>query len=114
MPLLTSVLIRKSGNTDVAQTTLDGADTFVVNQTLSQSLILENSTGASVTVTIIGDQSPVSYFCHGVGMTPIAAESVTIPDGQSVSVYLSSLRIKLAGTATITGGTGLKASLVEY
>lgn len=114
MPALTAVNIKTSGDTAVSRTTLDGADTFTVSQTENQSLIVENDTGASITFTMIGASAPATYFCQGVGNVAVAAESVTVADGAVTSIYLSPLRIKLAGGTTITGGTGLKVMLVTY
>jgi hypothetical protein len=114
MPALTVVNIKQSGNTPVSEVVLDGADTFSVSKSNNESLILKNGTGGDLTITMIGADAPATVFCQGVGTVTVSPESVAVTDGASVSVYLSSLREKLAGEVTITGGTGLTAQLVSY
>lgn len=114
MPALESVNIRVNGNTAVTPATLTASDTFAVSATSNQSLILENETNGDVVVTITGDSAPANYFCAGIGTVVVEPLSVTVPANSGVSVYLSSLKIKLAGVATITDGTGLKATLITY
>lgn len=114
MPALTSVNIRANGNTAVTPATLTASDTFTVSATSNQSLILENETADDVVVSLAGAAAPATYFSVGIGDVAIQPLSVTVPANSGVSIYLSSLRIKLAGGVTMTGGTGLKATLITY
>ena len=115
MPALIATLIKQSGNIPITYTTLDGTtDTLEVSLSSNQSLMLTNPTGGAITFTMIGADAPATTFCAGVGTVPVTAESVTVDPSDSVSVYLSSLRTKLAGEVTITGGTGLEALQITY
>jgi len=114
MPAFTSVLIKTPGNTGLDFVTLNGTDTFTADQINNQSLILKNPTASPIAITMIGDDAPATFRCGEIGVVTVAAEAVTVPANDAVSVYLSDLRVKLKGVTTITGGTGLEALLVTY
>lgn len=115
MPALTAVNIKKPGSTGITFSTLDGAtDTLTVSQSGNESLILTNPTGGNITCTLTGADAPATVFCQGVGTIAVSPESITVNAGETESVYLSSLRTKLAGEVTIATGTGLEAALISY
>lgn len=115
MPALTAVDIKTPGNTGITFATLDGAtDTFTASQAGNESLLLTNPTGGNITCTLTGADAPATVFCQGVGTVAVTPESVTVNAGETVSVYISSLRTKLLGEVTIGTGTGLEAALISY
>lgn len=105
-----------TGAVAVTETTLDGTlDTFTYRGSVNQTLTLRNATAGALTPTIDGDgASTVSVA--GVGSVDISAGYSTgsIAAGDVVTIKTETIREYLSGTITITGGTGLVATLLEY
>lgn len=114
MPLLTTQSLKEPSIQTLTMTQLDGSDTFQLQQTGIQSLIINNDSGGNITFTMIGDEAPATTNCSGIGSVDVVAESVTVNDGSYAKIYLSNLSLVLKGLTTITGGTGLKVALVNY
>ena len=112
MPLLTTQDIRGSVPVLLTEITLDGTDTFVVESSVTQYLHLKNDTAGAIPVTIVGDEAPATHICTGFGEITTSDISVNVDVGKTQIIPVSNLQSVLAGTATITGGTGLTASLV--
>lgn len=106
---------RAIGRQVTSFTTLDGSgDTFTVTSQ-NQLLILENDTGADITVTFDGDQA-ANFNVPSVGTIDLSAGlSVLVADGTFVRIYVPSVKAYLNDAdnqPAITGGTGLKALLL--
>ena len=115
MAVITSI----SGSTQAVITlgmvTLTASDTLTYKPLGNQKLFLYNPTAAPVVVTIDGSGGttlPVS----GIGGTidVSAGKAITVPANDGVYVVLRVIDAYLQGTTVaVTGGTGLKAKIVE-
>lgn len=102
------------GVVPVVKTVLGASDTLVYTLGQIQTLVLENDTGASLTVVIDGDGA-TSFVPGGTG-APIdlsAGFSVTIPDGATRAVTLKNIQRFLSGVITVTGGAGATAYVIS-
>lgn len=102
------------GVVPVVKTVLSASDTLVYTLGQIQTLVLENDTGASLTVVIDGDGA-TSFVPGGTG-APIdlsAGFSVTIPDGATRVVTLKNIQRFLSGVITVTGGAGATAYVIS-
>ena|ERR1035437_4234170 len=97
------------------ETTLNGTDSLILNSTANPILCLRNPTGSPISPTIVGSTAttvsvpgiaPVSV-ASGYAVGAIAASTV-------VSIPLNTISGYLKGVITITGGTGLVATLMEH
>jgi hypothetical protein len=102
------------GDTVMTVTTLGASDTFVFDSQKGPLLILDNVTGGALTVTIDGDGG-TTVDVDGIGAVDVSGGFVTalIGIGAKVVVRLGTIREYLKGTITVTGGTGIEASLLE-
>lgn len=115
MPAIAAVAASSAvGVVPVVKTVLGASDTLTYAPGQIQTLILENDTGASVTVVIDGDGA-TSFIPGGTG-APIdlsAGFSVTIPDGATRAVTLKNIQRFLSGVVTVTGGAGVSAYIIS-
>lgn len=101
---------------DLVETTLDGSsDTFTYDPDRSKYLVLRNPTGAGITPTIDGDGATTRHL-SGVGDVDISGgyAVATIATTEAAVIPLAGIKEYLAGTITISSGTGLVASLLEF
>ena len=115
MAAITKTSLTGSGARAVNRTTLSSSDTLTYNAGKKAVLILDNVTGGPLTPVIDGSGAsnvPVA----GVGNVDISAGFPVgaIAAGNCVAVPLDSINQYLKGTIVITGGTGIKASILEY
>lgn len=117
MPAITASSIQGSGDKAVTVTTLDGStDTLSYNPGRNPILILNNVTGGSLSPNIVGDAADASFPVQGVGEIDLSTgfDLAAIAAGEVVAVPLNSIGKYLAGTSvTVSGGTGIEASLLE-
>ena len=99
----------------VTRTTLGASDTFTYNGSKAPILILDNVTAGALTVTIDGADAPAALTVAGVGSLNLSTGFVTseIAAGACVAIPLVSISQYLAGVIAVTGGTGIKATLLE-
>lgn len=101
----------------IVPVTLTASDDAVVSlNSVNVSLIVENSTGGDLTLTIVGANASANYNCPGVG-------TIDLTTGvQALAVDAATTKINLApeikkylgdGNLTITGGTGGVAYIIE-
>lgn len=118
MATIVTTSIAKTGQTVIDTVTLDGTDdTFTYSSSSStNALILRNDSGAAITPTITGDEASASYSVSGVGVIDLSTGYTMdeIADGTAVVIKASSISNYLAGTITITNGTGLTAEYLEF
>ena len=107
--------VQGSGVRTVTRTTLTASDTFVYNAIGKAVLILDNTTAGALTVTIDGADG-TTVPVAGVGPISVAAGYSTgsIAAAACVAIPLDSISEYLKGVITVTGGTGIKATLIEY
>lgn len=98
----------------VTETTLAGTDDFTYNAAKTQLLILRNGTGGALTPNITGDEATTQYVA-GIGNVDVSGgyDFASIADGDTVVLDLADIKGYLAGTISMTGGTGIIASLLE-
>ncbi len=116
MATITATDMTGSGARAVAEITLDGvSDTFTYTQRKDAVLILRNPTAGAISPVIDGDGAS-SVPVAGVGNVDISSGYAvgSIAAGNVAAVPLDSIAQYLAGTITITGATGLVASLLEF
>ena len=115
MAVITPTLTTGTGQRAVTETTMTASDTLVWTQGAGQMLRLRNVTAGALTVTITGSAS-VSQTADQGGTTNYAAGfstgSIAATTGD-VIVPLDSIPGYLQGTITLTGGTGIRASLLN-
>lgn len=99
----------------LTETTLDGSsDTFTYINGARQVLTFRNPTGDAISPTIDGDGAS-TVDVDGVGSVDISSGySVgSIAAGEAVAIQLDSIKRYLAGTITISSGSGLVATLIR-
>lgn len=104
-----------SGSRAVTVTTLTSSDTFTYTASKDPVLILNNVTGGALTVTIDGDGA-TTVAVQGVGSVDVSGGYSTgsIASGDTVAIPLDTISQYLQGTITMTGGTGIEATLLEF
>lgn len=116
MPAIVATTALGAGSRVVTETTLNGTDSFTFNSTKNPIMILKNTTGAPITATFVGSTATTEAF-EGIPSVSVAAGYATSPIAATtgvVAVPLNTIKAYLKGTLTITGGTGLTATLLEY
>jgi len=97
----------------VNEQTLTADDTLTFNSAKKQLLILRNDTGGLLTATVDGDGG-TTVNVPGVGSVNVAAGyALAVAAGARVAVQLGSINAYCKGVVHVTGGTGLKAQLIE-
>ena len=115
MAVITPTNAKVIGSAALAQTTLGASDTFVYNAKRNPVLVLDNVTGGALTPLIDGaDGTTVPVI--GIGNVSVASGYTTpsIGAGAKAFIPLKSIEKYLQGVITITGGTGIKASILEF
>lgn len=94
------------------QNTMTASDTMTVTGN-AQMLILNNVTAGILNVVIDGDGGSVINV-DGLGAVDVSAGyTINMPVGAVKIVRLITIRSFLQGNVTLTGGTGIKAILVN-
>ena len=104
MATIAATSMQVAGKRTVTSTTMTSSDTFTYKAGQGQILILRNGTAGTLTPIIDCASVDVSA-CYAVG---------SIAAGAQVAIPLDTIRAYLTGVITITGGTGLSASLLEF
>lgn len=115
MALITASSITGSGQKAVTITTLGASDTLVYNASAKAVLYLNNGTAGALTPKIDGDGA-VDVPCAGI-LDVVTSAGLTLDSigiGAVVAIPLDSINAYLKGTITITGGSGIKASILEF
>lgn len=94
--------------------TLTASDVLVYKPSVKQVLILTNTTGSSVTVTIDGASGTViSPSGYGGTISVAAGKTIAVGANGSQVVKLSDISAFLQGVVAVTGGVGVTAVLLE-
>lgn len=116
MPAIVATSMLGAGSRVITETTLNGTDSFTFNPTKNPIMILKNTTAGPLTATFVGSTATTVAF-DGVPSVSVAAGYATTAIAATtgvVAVPLNSIKEYLRGVLTITGGTGLTATLLEY
>lgn len=99
----------------VTRTTLAASSTFTFNPNRNAVLILDNVTAGALTVVIDGSGG-TTVPVAGVGSVDVSAGLSTgaIAAGACVAIPLDSISAYLQGVIAVTGGTGIRATLIEF
>lgn len=115
MATITATSIGGSGVKTVIETTMTASDTLTYIPGTGQILHLRNVTAGALTVTLTGSAAVSLTYPEG-GTVNYAAGfstgSISATTGD-VLVKLDTISAYLYGTVTLTGGTGIKASLLN-
>jgi hypothetical protein len=113
MSTITATSVSKTGSFAVTEITATDSDVIAYDSSKKQILLLDNSTSAAITATIKG-ATATSTVVAGIGTVDLSAGiSVTVAAGATLALMLSTVSLYLSGDVTMTGGTGLTASLLE-
>lgn len=114
MAAITATSIQAAGATTVTRTTLGASDTLTYNQYTKAILVLDNITGGALTPLIDG-AGGTTVFHQGIGNVSVASglTLASIAAGACVAIPLDSIAAYLSGVVTITGGSGIKAHILE-
>lgn len=115
MANLTNTSIKAGGVITPTENTLTASDVLTWDgNTAGAILLLRNPTGGALSPSIAGSNS-ATVAVPGVGpvsVNPLAVGSIAA--GASRVIPLDSRREFLQGVITITGGTGLVATILTY
>jgi len=93
-------------------TTLTGTDDFVFDPLRTEILIMQNTTGSDVTVTIDGSGGTTEN-CPGIGPIDVSGGiQLTVTANGSETIQLGTIRAYLQGDIALTGGTGVEAAIL--
>lgn len=114
MAAVTATSMGGTGARVVSRLTLGASDTMTYNASRNPILILDNVTAGALTPNIDG-AAGTTVPVKGVGSVSVASglTLASIGAGACVAIPLDSISGYLQGVITITGGTGIKASLLE-
>ena len=115
MAVITPTNANVIGSSALAVTTLGASDTFVYNAGKNPILILDNVTAGALTPNIDGDAG-TTISVPTVGSISVASgyTAPSIAAGARVFIPLKSISAYLQGVIALTGGTGIKASILEF
>jgi len=117
MANLTNTSIKAGGVITPTENTLTASDVLTWDgNTAGAILVLRNPTGGALSPTITGSNASAAVPVAGYGTVSAAAGLAvgSIPAGASRVIPLDSRREYLQGVITITGGTGLVATILTY
>ena len=115
MALIASTTLQGLGVRLVTRTTLTASDTFTYNLGREAVLILDNITAGALTVNIDG-AGGTTVPVPGIGDVSVSSGLSTgsIAAGACVAIPLDTVFQYLQGVIAVTGGTGIRATLIEY
>lgn len=103
------------GPFNAAKTVLTAADTLTYVPNIGAELIMYNTTGSTVNVTIDGDGG-TTVSVPGAGASTFSVASglvVPVPANDFMVVRLDTISAYLKGTVNVTGGTGVVAAIIQ-
>jgi len=113
MAAIASINASQAGAFAAAATVLSADDTITYNGSKKQLLVLDNTTGGSLTCTIDGDGG-TTVQAPGIGIVDISAGlAIVVGANSSVAVVLGSVRAYCQGVVHLKGAATLKARVFE-
>lgn len=112
MATLAQTSLSQSGAFTVTKLALGASDTFTYTANTNQLLVLENTTGSPVVVTIDGSgATTISPTGYGGTVDVSGGYAISVPANSFKAVRLDTISAFLSGTIAVTGGTGVTAVL---
>jgi hypothetical protein len=115
MAALSATSLSSVGANTTPSSTLTASDTFTYSSNSNQILVLRNGTGGALTVNLLGNAA-TTVAVPGYGNVTVSAGYSTgsIAAGATVTIALNTIAAYLSGTSvTVTGGTGISATLYQ-
>lgn len=113
MATIVETSVNQLGDFAATVTTLTAADTFTYKSNANQILILRNGTAGALTATIDGDgATTITPDGYGGAISVSGGKAITVAAGATKAVRLDTIKAFLTGTISVTGGTGLEATLL--
>jgi len=115
MAAITNTSMQGNGSRAVSVLTLGASDTLTYNPARRPVLILDNVTGGALTPNLDG-AGGTTVDVPTIGDVNVAPGYTcpSIAAGTKAAIPLNSISAYLKGAVTITGGTGIKASILEF
>lgn len=114
MAAITSIDASQVGAFTAAITTLSADDTITINSRRKQLLVLRNTTGGSLTVTIDGAGASATFAAPGAGTIDLTGGyAITLAAGVSKAVMLGTISGYCQGTVHLLGASTLTAQLFD-
>lgn len=114
MAAISSINASQNGAFTAAISTLTADDTITFDAKKKQLLVLRNTTGGSLTVTIDGDGG-TTVSVPGIGSVSVSAGlGINVPAGESRAVVLSTVKHYCQGVVHLLGASGLTAQLFDF
>lgn len=113
MAAIASINAAQLGAFAAAITTLSADDTITFNAAKKQLLVLRNTTGGSLTVTVDGSAGTTMNFPGAPGISVAGGYAIVVGAGLSVAVVLSTISAYCQGVVHLTGASGLTAQLFD-
>ena len=115
MGVISSTLLTGTGRRTLTETTLTASDTLTYKASSKMVLSLRNPTAGALTPVIDGDGG-TTVPVAGIGSVDVSGGySVgSIAAGAAVAIPLDTISKFLNGVVTVTGGSGLVATLSSY
>jgi hypothetical protein len=111
MAAITSIDAAQVGAFTSTGTVLSADDTITYDAGRKQLLVLTNTTGGALTVTIDGSAG-TTVNLDGVGAVAVSAGlAIAVPAGSGKAVVLASVRHYCQGVVHLLGASGLTAQL---
>jgi formyltetrahydrofolate synthetase len=117
MAVIVATAMTGPGVRVLTETTMTASDTLAYDTGRPNSvLVLRNPTGGALSPTITGSLASAAIAVPGFGTVSAAAGLAvgSIAAGAARVIPLDSINLYLVGTVTITAGTGLVASFLQY
>lgn len=115
MAALNKTTFNAVGAVTITVNTLSASDTFTYDPNFRTWIILRNATAGALTPNLDG-AAGTTVGVAGLGLVSVAA-GFTVPSiaaGVTVIIDAANIAAYLQGVTTITGGTGIIASIVEF
>ena len=115
MATITATSMQGLGGRVVTRTTMTASDTFTYNPNARAVLLLDNITAGPLTVTIDGNGG-TTVPVAGIGNVDVSSgfSTASIAAAATLAIPLDAISAYLQGTITLTGGTGIRATLLEF
>ena len=111
MAAISAIDVVNTGSFTAAITTLSADDTITFDARKKQLLVLRNTTGGDLTVTIDGDGG-TTVVKPGIGSVSVAGGyAILVPAGASRAVLLSAVSDYCQGVVHLLGAATLTAQL---
>ncbi|URI08780.1 hypothetical protein MW290_24700 [Aquincola tertiaricarbonis] len=113
MAAITSINAGQLGSFAAAISTLSADDTITIAPGKKQLLVLRNTTGSSLTVTVDGSAGTTVNFPGAPGVSVAGGYAIAVGAGLSVAVLLNTISAYCQGVVHLTGANGLTAQLFD-